>query len=245
MIEATGDFLTGLGRSRTADQAFDALLGFSAGLGFDCGLAGELRVERPGAPPVLLGCRLRANEDEFEDYVARGLFRHDPLFADLLSADRPFVNDASDLRSAPMTPEARRLLGYEMIATKIRLTFPPVPGEGGSLWALSFGKRHPGRDAKGFLREVSGPLWLAAAATAMRMSQLGRGDPEPENPLTPRERECLLHLARGDRVDRIAERLSLSNATVELHLAKARRRIGARTSPEAVAKAVMRGWIAP
>jgi DNA-binding CsgD family transcriptional regulator len=69
--------------------------------------------------------------------------------------------------------------------------------------------------------------------------------PETTNPLTPRERECLLRLAQGERVDRIADRLSLSNATVELHLANARRRLGARTSPEAVAKAVLNGWIVP
>jgi DNA-binding CsgD family transcriptional regulator len=245
MLDATADFLTELGRSEDADQAYDALVAFSSGLGFDCGIAGELMPPSPGGTPEMLGVRLNANADEFEDYVARGLFRHDPLFASLLSAEKPYINDVSDLRSAPSTPEVRQLLGYEMIAAKVRLTFPPVAGTAGTLWAMSFGKRQPAPEARSLLREVSTTLWLAASAAALRMSELTTSGPEAANPLTPRERECLLRLAQGERVDRIADRLSLSNATVELHLANARRRLGARTSPEAVAKAVLKGWIAP
>lgn len=60
-------------------------------------------------------------------------------------------------------------------------------------------------------------------------------------PLSPRERDCLTLVALGLRVDRIAERLRLSNPTVELHLRGARRKLNAATTGQAVARALMFG----
>ena len=53
--------------------------------------------------------------------------------------------------------------------------------------------------------------------------------------LSPREREVLMWLSEGYRVDRIAERLGLSNATVNFHINSAKKRLGARTREQAVA----------
>lgn len=61
--------------------------------------------------------------------------------------------------------------------------------------------------------------------------------------LSPRERECLSFVAAGLRPDRIAERLGLARATVDLHLTNARRRLKARTLAEAVAKAMTYGQL--
>jgi DNA-binding CsgD family transcriptional regulator len=63
--------------------------------------------------------------------------------------------------------------------------------------------------------------------------------------LSSRERECLLWLSKGLRNDRIAERLGISNHTVELHLANARRKLQAATREQALAQAVIRGLIEP
>ena len=63
--------------------------------------------------------------------------------------------------------------------------------------------------------------------------------------LTDRERECLLWLSRGLRNDRIAERMGITNPTVELHLANARRKLSASTREQALAKAVALSLIAP
>ena len=57
--------------------------------------------------------------------------------------------------------------------------------------------------------------------------------------LTGREKEVLLHLMRGLRPDRIAEIMNLSVPTVNLHIRKARRRLGAATREELVAKALI------
>lgn len=58
-------------------------------------------------------------------------------------------------------------------------------------------------------------------------------------PLSPRERDCLQLVASGARVAQIADRLMLAEVTVNLHLRNARRKLGARTPAEAVAKAML------
>jgi DNA-binding CsgD family transcriptional regulator len=59
----------------------------------------------------------------------------------------------------------------------------------------------------------------------------------------PRERECMTWLAIGLRYDRIAERLGIARPTVELHLLNARRKLGAKTREQALAKAVALGLL--
>lgn len=57
--------------------------------------------------------------------------------------------------------------------------------------------------------------------------------------LTARERECLQRVAQGRRTAQIADALSLAEVTIALHLRNARRKLGARNLPEAVAKAML------
>src|SRR5690606_32498537 len=61
--------------------------------------------------------------------------------------------------------------------------------------------------------------------------------------LTARERDVLARFAQGLRPDRIADRMKLSKRTVDMHAANARRKLGARTLAEAVAKGIRRGLI--
>lgn len=64
-------------------------------------------------------------------------------------------------------------------------------------------------------------------------------------PLTGRERDCLQIIARGERLAAAAHQLGLSEATVELHLRNARRKLGARSLPEAVARGLLYRQIEP
>lgn len=63
--------------------------------------------------------------------------------------------------------------------------------------------------------------------------------------LSGRERQCLERLCRGSRVTQIADDLRLAEVTVSLHLANARRKLGARTREEAVARALAWRLIQP
>lgn len=58
-------------------------------------------------------------------------------------------------------------------------------------------------------------------------------------PLTCRERDCLQLTAKGMRTSQIADRFAIAEVTVGLHLRTGRQKLGARTLPEAVAKAML------
>ncbi len=79
----------------------------------------------------------------------------------------------------------------------------------------------------------------AARVVALRAPE----GPEGENPLTPREREVLVLVARGLTNARIAARLGLSGATVRTHMEHAMRKLGVRTRSQAVARALALGAI--
>lgn len=64
-------------------------------------------------------------------------------------------------------------------------------------------------------------------------------------PLTNREKDCLRYLAEGLRQDAIADALGLARVTVEMHLRSARRKLGARTLAEAVARSLLYGQLSP
>lgn len=64
-------------------------------------------------------------------------------------------------------------------------------------------------------------------------------------PLSSRERDCLQLIAQGLRVDAIGDRRVIATVTVELHLRSARRKLGAKTTAEAVARALVHQQIPP
>lgn len=61
--------------------------------------------------------------------------------------------------------------------------------------------------------------------------------------LSPREQDCILFLAHGFQTAQIADRLTLSDATVNEYIQNARRKLNARTRSEAVALAVRMGLV--
>ena len=64
-----------------------------------------------------------------------------------------------------------------------------------------------------------------------------------ETDLTARERDCLAYVADGLRTTEVAYRIGISEGTVELHLRKARKRLGATTRDQAVAIAIRKRLI--
>ena len=61
--------------------------------------------------------------------------------------------------------------------------------------------------------------------------------------LTPREMDCLGHVARGASSKRVAQQLGLSAHTVNEYVESAMRKLGAATRTEAVARAVGQGLL--
>jgi DNA-binding CsgD family transcriptional regulator len=81
---------------------------------------------------------------------------------------------------------------------------------------------------------------LSVNETAKDSRALGR----PAQQLTRREVECLHLLAEGEQLKRIAHLLGLTTRTVEHYVGDARRKLGARTTTQAVAIAIAQGLFA-
>lgn len=104
------------------------------------------------------------------------------------------------------------------------------------------------------LEGAAAARWYAANGDALRLAvyyadvrlvEFARATEAATVRLSPRERECLLWLAKGLRNDRIAERMRISRPTVEFHLMRARRKLGATTRDQALARAVAFGLVVP
>jgi DNA-binding CsgD family transcriptional regulator len=94
--------------------------------------------------------------------------------------------------------------------------------------------------------QARGPALCLAALTAdEKMRALARSTIDRLVALSPREKECLEWLSAGLRNDRIAERMGITRPTVELHLARARRKLGATTREQALVRAVLLGLVNP
>ena len=86
--------------------------------------------------------------------------------------------------------------------------------------------------------------WLLEGAAADANGAGRKEGPDTQRaPLTPREREIVKLLAHGLTGEEIAKELVISPETVRIHVRNARRRLGARTRPQAIALAIRSGQI--
>lgn len=107
---------------------------------------------------------------------------------------------------------------------------------GSSLPAAEFNEAVAGKE--GALIAI-GMLFHSLSIGEIRREQVGA------TRLSARERDCLSYFAEGYRVARIAEALGLADATVNLHLSNARRKLKAQTTAHAVARAMLFGDLIP
>ncbi len=150
--------------------------------------------------------------------------------------------------SIPFTERARMLFEELRGAGIEGSYFVPIARPGDRpISMVSFFSANRRRAFDCWIEERAGLLRLVAAAANARMLELERPEPRKSAlaPLAPRETETLAWLASGLRVERIAERMGVSGRTVEFHLGNARRKLGAATREEALARAIMLGLIAP
>ena len=66
----------------------------------------------------------------------------------------------------------------------------------------------------------------------------GEREMAEKNRLSLRERRCLEMVARGLRIQAIADEIVIARVTVEMHLKSAREKLDAATLPQAVSKAL-------
>lgn len=90
-------------------------------------------------------------------------------------------------------------------------------------------------------------LYPRAVRTIVRdfLEGASRGDPLPQDPLTPREQEVVKLIAEGHTTDEIAGMLMISPHTVERHRSNVLDKLGLRNRVELARYAIRRGLVEP
>jgi DNA-binding NarL/FixJ family response regulator len=97
---------------------------------------------------------------------------------------------------------------------------------------------------------AAGESLLAPAVTSRLIAHFARqpvlsSTPPSLEPLTPREREVLVWVARGESNTEIAARLSLAEQTVKTHVSRVFLKLGIRDRAQAVMVAYETGLVVP
>jgi LuxR family quorum-sensing system transcriptional regulator CciR len=116
-----------------------------------------------------------------------------------------------------------------------------VPGEAPG--SVSFGAA-PGRAPDPRALPAAEALGRFAFEAARRLTGVGAEPIVAPYPLSDRQRDCVLLVARGKSDGVIAELLGLGRRTVNEHIEAAKRRYGVATRAQLVVRALLRGEIA-
>lgn len=92
------------------------------------------------------------------------------------------------------------------------------------------------------MKESGGTFGTAAFIAYSRMELLYKLETYP-SPLSKRQSEILKYLSMGYRTDSIADKLGISNSAVNLYLANLKQKLSVKTREQAIAQALINGWI--
>lgn len=254
------DFLTELMAPESEMQsAFARLTALAHSLGIDHVNLGTFQPVVDGPPAAHLWSTMPAAW--IDEYTSRGLSEHDYAVCGLLNGDSwPKLSriewDAPELvRTRKAQPATLEVLAAsaeagmkEALAFGIGLNEPirhDVPGLGPAGFACGIGIAERSANGSYFrhLRAVEALMVTACFALLPLLAESHRRERISVSALSRREREVLQRLSVGDRPGAIADRLNIATVTVNLHIMRARRKLGARTSAEAVAKAIWLGLL--
>jgi DNA-binding CsgD family transcriptional regulator len=177
-----------------------------------------------------------------EHYVAQGFERRDPV---LLAAGRSIApvdwQRLRDERSFKTVFAQARDFGVPDRGLTI-----PVRGPYGDAGLFSVTRACSDREWRMLKAEVMGALQNAAVHmhdTVVRSHALSRALMQPA--MSSRETEILQWIAAGKTQQDVADILSISNRTVEVHLRSVRSKLGSLTTAQAVGRAIGLGLVHP
>jgi DNA-binding CsgD family transcriptional regulator len=177
-----------------------------------------------------------------EHYVNKGFHQFDPT---LLTASRSIA--PVDWRRLEHDENFRMVFrdACDFGITERGLTIP-VRGPYGDIGMLSVTRDCPAAEWDRLVRHVISDLQSVAVHihdTVMRSDVLMRSLRFPT--LSTREKEILQWIAAGKSQQDVADILSISQRTVEVHLRSGREKLYALTTPQAVGRAIALGLIYP
>ncbi|TAN52309.1 MAG: LuxR family transcriptional regulator [Rhodospirillales bacterium] len=239
------DFLSSLKRSASAEETWAATLGFFAKQGLDRISYGYGNCPSGNPSEAQLSLLLNWPSNYLKHYVDRGYAKYDKAIAHSIShlTPRPItqMNMTADLKG----PERTSLIEAMDVGIRSGFHFPlRSPGRfkvagmtvANGMTPLEFSRLIAGRKLQ---------VHLAIQYAHTRMQTQFATDDATRISITMREREVLLWSALGLESEAIGDRLGLSLATVNFHIAKAMKKLGASTRSQAVAQAIIHGIIDP
>lgn len=243
------DFLSRLDATPDSGDAWAETVAFMRNLG-------ALHVAQvmifTGEPTVAAdsdACIYRATMDEqwMADYLPRDILRWSPVA--LHCAEHvtpcPLGVEMIDLMRN-LTPEGVDIVRFSAEAgIRSGVCFPVRDPALGAWGGVAFATGLPRHEFQALMKAIGHVVQVAALCADIRIRELAMRDSARSVRLTARERECLLWLTEGLRPSAIAERLGVKRVTVDLHIANARRKLGAATREQAVANALTLRLIDP
>lgn len=226
------------------DQVWSIGLDLFKAQGSSCFTSGSAPRDRHDAAVV----RTNLAPPLMRDYVSEKIHVDDPWMQYCASnTDVDSLDVVSGKRSAARTELAPRLRGL----------FESHGFHTVNLFPCSWGRRIGGvalyatdkSSAAWFVaREGQATLRLAVALFAARYQPGMEGEPRAQlytlsHPLSPREIEVLQWVASGLRTAQMSHRMGLRDVTVSKHLHSLRRKLGARTTEQALAIALRDGLL--
>jgi DNA-binding CsgD family transcriptional regulator len=185
--------------------------------------------------------------EEFRDnYCSGGLIEVDP-FLTIICKTMLVSGIVTDPKRFPGANEPQRkfLELTRSLGVKSALCVPVRTNMQSEFGGWIIGGSEDGVEFQKVYANLATNLQLAGLLAFERMAALGLLKKQVPNSLSPRERECLLWLSAGLRVATIADRLGISESAVALYIGNARRKLGAKTREQALARAIMNGEIQP
>lgn len=185
--------------------------------------------------------RLALSEELQALYFSNGGMMTDPVANTLGLINRPFIMDLEALGRDESIPELyrRHPLRFGFMDSGMRQSWSvpffdlASPGLGAiSVFPIPGEPFDASRLAASRLQAVVNVFHQAAKANKSLPKHFG---------LTPRERDALAFMARGLTAQDLSEQWKVSRRSVEMSLARARKKLKARTTAEALYKAVVYG----
>ncbi len=241
-----GESLERIGCAKNFTERWNSLIFCLAELGADqvnYGILDSFNYDLNVAPVTFISTM----EEEWIDYYGERRF-------DLIDPHVKFVRDGllSPYKWGESTLDRlgcsdEKQVVAETVSAGLRSQYsvilPDAHCSGRPIGALTIGSSMSERQ---YFKSIAGREGdLAALAMMFHFLSIGelRREQAQARRLSARERDCLSFMALGLRTGRIAEKLKLSEVTVELHLRNARKKLRASTTAQAVARAITFGDI--
>jgi DNA-binding CsgD family transcriptional regulator len=240
----TTDLLTSLEAASASAELWANTASFLDGLGMTHSIYTFVDTRNPSRSRVWTSL-----PDSWRDrYLDQNYHRTDPYYRYCCATFAPIRTGPDYLDDYDFLSEQERKVVQEGGETGFRSGFSaPVRLLGGATFGgWNFGSTLKRRELDSFIKAHGQTLRLAAFCMHEHAERLSRLDGQTHfRRLSPRERECLLWLSRGLRTAAIADRLGIAQVTVDLHFRGARRKLGAATREEALARAIVHGLLQP